>query len=176
VTLWADHSHSPSQFEPGLDHGLHAPQRWPDSHGPRSHKSNITHIIINSVLKRFNVARQANGLPKIRLKKATSPPNIHANMPAELRLANTVCLAIKFCLTKTACLDYSKIHLIKAISNTKKWLHWEGHRANEIFKLMLLFWFQCICIYWESRESNKQSGLHSQLLLLIRSNMIIFRY
>ena len=52
---------------------------------------------------------------------------------------NTAGLAFKFYPTKTIDLDCSKIYLIKAISNTKKELYWEGHAANQIFEYMLLF-------------------------------------
>jgi len=39
----------------------------------------------------------------------------------------------KFFLTKIVHLDCSKVYLIKAISNTKKELYWEGHAANQMF-------------------------------------------
>ena len=51
-----------------------------------------------------------------------------------LRYEKTVRLAFKFCPTKIIHLNCSKVHLIKAISNTKKELHWEGHGANQMFK------------------------------------------
>ena len=46
----------------------------------------------------------------------------------------SVRLAFKFCPIKTVYLDCSKFHLIKAISNAKKELLLEGHRANQMFK------------------------------------------
>ena len=51
-----------------------------------------------------------------------------------LRPGKTVRLAFKFCPTKIVHLDYSKVHLIKVISNTKKELHWEEHGVNQMFK------------------------------------------
>jgi len=55
-----------------------------------------------------------------------------------------VCLfSLQILSHKVVHLDCSKVHLIKAISNTKKQLHWERHRANQMFKWMLLFKFQC---------------------------------
>ena len=52
-----------------------------------------------------------------------------------LRRTKTVRLAFKFGPTKIVHVDCSKVHLIKAISNTKKELHWEGHGANnQMFK------------------------------------------
>jgi hypothetical protein len=46
-----------------------------------------------------------------------SPP-FHINKYS-LRLTNTVCLAFKFYPTKSVLLNYSKIHVTKAISNTR---------------------------------------------------------
>ena len=34
------------------------------------------------------------------------------------------------------------LHLIKEIPNTKKEFHWKGYGANQMFKSMLIFWFQ----------------------------------
>ena len=51
-----------------------------------------------------------------------------------LRPANNVRLAFKFCPTNIVRLNCSKVHLTKAISNTKKELYWEGYEASQIFK------------------------------------------
>ena len=37
-----------------------------------------------------------------------------------LRIAKTIRLAFKFCLTKTVCLDCSKVHIINVILSTTK--------------------------------------------------------
>jgi hypothetical protein len=49
-----------------------------------------------------------------------------------LRPAKTVRLAFKFFATKIVRLNCSKVYLIKAISNTKKELHWEVYGTNQM--------------------------------------------
>jgi len=50
-----------------------------------------------------------------------------------LRPKNTFVLAFKICPTKSVCLACSKIHLIKAMSSTKKKLYTKANRANQMF-------------------------------------------
>ena len=77
-----------------------------------------------------------------------------------LHPAKTVCLAFKFCPTKAVRLDCSKVHLIKAISNTKKELHWERHEANQMFTFLVPMHLHLLRIW----KSNKHHGLQSQVL------------
>ena len=62
--------------------------------------------------------------------------------------------SIQILSTKSAILACSEIHLIKALSDTKKKLYRKAHGANQILS-DATFFFQCICIYWGSREPNK---------------------
>ena len=66
----------------------------------------------------------------------------------------------KFFLTKIVHLDCSKVYLIKAISNTKKELHWERHEANQMFTFLVPMHLHLLRIW----KSNKHHGLQSQVL------------
>ena len=105
----------------------------------------------------FNLLKKnvANG-------KSTSMPSYIAwknmNQTYSLRPAKTICLAFKFCPTKTVRLDCSKVHLIKAISNTKKKLYEPIKCLSRSVNVTFLIPMHL------HREPNEQRGFQSQLL------------
>jgi hypothetical protein len=72
-------------------------------------------------------------------------------MQVTLRLKKTVILVFKIYLTKSTCLVYIKIYLIKAVPSIKN--IWKTHRANQ---MLSSFYFSIFNIYISIEDLENQ--------------------